>query len=140
MWNLQACLNYSRLHAPGHLSQHKCAKVVADAIRAGGLQLIAPVPTVSPWPSAKDYGSSLEQAGFRKLFGQIYSAGDVVVVQPVPGHSPDGHIALFNGKQWVSDFIQADINPYRPAHPKMDVYRYGRLIDNSNEQTRWKYA
>lgn len=32
-------------------------------------------------------------------------AGDVVVVQDIPGHRY-GHMAMFNGTQWVSDFRQ----------------------------------
>lgn len=71
----------------------------------------------------------LHQAGFREITGS-YRKGDVVVVDPIPGH-PHGHVAIYNGTRWVSDFAQNSINPYNPtvpggARPEITykIYRY----------------
>jgi hypothetical protein len=45
--------------------------------------------------------------------------GDVIVIQDVKGH-PNGHIELYDGKNWVSDFIQQDMWPAR-AHPPPEI-------------------
>lgn len=52
--------------------------------------------------------------------------GDVVVIQPYAGGSPHGHIALYSGTAWVSDFVLRDMwgGPgYRKAKPKSAIYR-----------------
>lgn len=56
-----------------------------------------------------------------------YAAGGIVVIDGFPG-TPDGHMAMYNGSQWVSDFKQRDLYPgprYRTARPGYKVYRYG---------------
>ena len=47
-------------------------------------------------------------------------AGDIVVIQHINGSNTIGHIAMFNGTNWVSDFTQPNTesppgNPY-PAN------------------------
>ncbi len=78
---------------------------------------------------AKDYGSSLIAAGFASL-GQKshgYLAGDVGIVQPTKGQK-DGHMAMYNGAIWVSDFKQHyGLYPgesYRSQRPRYTIYRY----------------
>ncbi len=34
--------------------------------------------------------------------------GDIVVLQPTANSSSHGHIAMYNGEQWISDFPQND--------------------------------
>lgn len=89
--------------------------------------------------AAKDYAPSYEKIGFKKVF--TYSgvnkkdyhpkAGDISIIQ----YEPDGHICMFNGKIWISDFIQSDGGSKLPLaamyggkirdkDPKFDIYRY----------------
>jgi len=52
--------------------------------------------------------------------------GDVAVIQPYKGGDPHGHIAMYNGTKWVSDFKQRDMwgGPgYRKHKPTCVVYR-----------------
>lgn len=52
--------------------------------------------------------------------------GDVVVIQPYNGGNPNGHIAIFSGSRWISDFKQRDMwgGPgYRRNKPPSIVYR-----------------
>ena len=101
-------------------SSGNCARYVENALAAGGVN-------VPPGPrSAKDKGPSLEAAGLTPVPSQDYvpQKGDVAVIQPYVGERrQDGHMAMFNGNEWVSDFHQAhgtDPYPapgYRTARP-----------------------
>ena len=51
--------------------------------------------------------------------------GDIVVFQPIGGRK-FGHIAIWNGKQWVSDFKQRSIivhSDYRSQDCEYAVFR-----------------
>lgn len=100
-------------------SQHACAKAVRQGLAAGGLD-------VSKRPEmAKDYGAFLEKNGFKVIAPDGYSPqkGDIVVFQPGP--NPAGHIQVWNGRTWVSDFVQNPnkISPYGNQTPSYVIYR-----------------
>jgi hypothetical protein len=47
-------------------------------------------------------------------------------MEPTKYGNPAGHIAGYDGKSWVSDFVQADFWPgqaYRKEKPSYVVYR-----------------
>jgi hypothetical protein len=104
-------------------SQGACARYVREAIEAGGVTISFPRPLY-----AKDYGPKLTELGFSKLDAKDYvpKKGDVVVVQPPAGQSA-GHIQMYNGKTWVSDFVQGeDIYPgpaFRKEKVAYEIYR-----------------
>jgi hypothetical protein len=53
-------------------------------------------------------------------------AGDVVVIQAIPGH-PDGHMAMYSGTRWISDFKQERFWPhhdYDMAKPHYVIFRH----------------
>jgi len=114
--------SYADSHA-GPASTNNCASYVRRAIEWGGV-------SIARTSYAKDYGSNLESAGFVQVTGEP-KKGDVVVIQPAPGH-PDGHMAIFDGSIWISDFRQTHAGPdgfypgpdYRKAKPSYTVYRY----------------
>ena len=55
----------------------------------------------------KDYGPSLLRAGFREVPpGSTLLSGDVAVIQPYPGGNSSGHMTMYDGTQWISDFRQ----------------------------------
>jgi hypothetical protein len=105
-------------------SQKKCAQYVRQAIEAGGVRL-----DVNTRPGeAKNYGPYLGRHGFKAVDTQNYvpQKGDVAVIQNYPGGSAAGHIAMYNGTQWVSDFRQTDMwsGPgYRKHQPSYEIYR-----------------
>ncbi|SMC21249.1 hypothetical protein SAMN02745857_01172 [Andreprevotia lacus DSM 23236] len=81
-----------------------------------------------PTHYAKDYGLALGAAGFVQVPAKdTYEAGDVAVIQPATGH-PTGHMAMYDGHQWVSDFKQLHgLYPgktYRKEMPAFEIYRY----------------
>ncbi len=79
-----------------------CAKYVRQAMEAGGLS------TAGRPGSAKGYVTFLPSIGFTEISTSSYLPGDIVVFDAVPGHV-HGHIAMWTGSQWVSDFKQRSI-------------------------------
>ncbi len=102
-----------------------CAKFVRQALEAGGLS------TNGRPRSAKGYDSFLPKLGFREIPSENYvpMAGDLIVMQSFKyknKHHKHGHLQMFNGKDWVSDFKQRDFwpgNSYRKAQPKFKIFR-----------------
>lgn len=120
-WNKQVAISYLRSHALGR-SHSECAKFTRSAIRAGGIN----VPNTE---YAKDYGTELLQAGFREVPpGSTLISGDVAVIQPYPGGNGIGHMTMYDGTKWISDFVQHGSSPYpgpvyRRLHPSFKIYR-----------------
>lgn len=92
-------------------SSGRCAYYVRQALIAGGLTSFS-----SSYPgNAYQYPTYLQRAGFTQVYTGTYTSGmgtlsglqqgDIVVFQPVPGH-PAGHIAIYDGRTWVSDYRQ----------------------------------
>jgi hypothetical protein len=115
---------YIRANALPPFGNGHCAPYVRKSLEAGGLNTAGhPVP-------AKDWGPTLTHIGFRTVPDASYyhpQTGDVIVFQSVKGH-PYGHIELYDGQNWVSDFIQQDMWParaYQAEKAKYQVYRYG---------------
>lgn len=101
---------------------HKCATYVRQALEAGGLNAAAHPAR------AKDWGPTLVCLGFRPVSaaGYIPSVGDVIVMKGTSA-SVSGHIELYDGTNWVSDFVQREIWPgpsYRSEKPKYQIFRY----------------
>ncbi|MBN2752374.1 MAG: hypothetical protein JXQ84_06665, partial [Rhodospirillaceae bacterium] len=104
-------------------SGRKCGVRVREAFNAAGVGF--PKGT----ESAKDFGPGLEKQGFKPVdkAGYVPQKGDIVVIQPYEGGSKHGHIAAYDGKQWVSDFKQRDFwgGPgYRTLQPSHRFYRF----------------
>lgn len=99
-----------------------CARYVRQAINAGGLVL-------SSQPgSAKNYGPPLVAAGYTALSAANYvpAKGDIFVMQPANGPQGHGHIAMFDGAIWISDFKQRDMwggPTARKVQPPYVIYR-----------------
>jgi hypothetical protein len=118
-WDVTKAVNHLIAHAGAHSTQ-RCAASTREAIEAGGVSL-------ARQRSAKDYGSSLLAAGFREVSTSLYLKGDVVVIEGFDVH-PDGHMAMYDGSKWVSDFVQSGLYPgpvYRERKPGYKVYRSG---------------
>lgn len=125
MWDVSKALQHLQFCKLSHPSARpQCAKWTRQAIEAGGILL-------KRHESAKDYGNSLRAGGFLPIPSFIQPfAGDVVVIEGfVVGndHHPDGHMAMFDGKVWISDFEQTDIYPgsaYKRHRPRYTIWRH----------------
>ncbi|WP_321878339.1 CHAP domain-containing protein [Paraburkholderia bannensis] len=121
-YNGASAAAYAFNHAQPASTGH-CAKYVRHAIQFGGV-------VVASTELAKNYGPNLLAAGFYEVTGAPVK-GDVAVIQAISGH-PAGHMAIFNGNIWISDFRQTHPGPngfypgqaYRTAHPPYKIYRH----------------
>jgi type VI secretion system secreted protein VgrG len=100
----------------------KCATYVREALEAGGMD------TTGHPVYAKHYGPFLKTHGFTSvpLENYVPTKGDIVVIQSYTGGSVAGHIAMYTGDQWISDFKQRDMwgGPgYRKNTPTYEVFR-----------------
>lgn len=96
-----------------------CARYVRKALQSAGYDF-------TPNPSAYQYATrgTLAQAGFTKISNDMApQVGDVVVFDRSSKH-PHGHIQIFDGSHWISDFRQNSINPYS------DIYGYSTWRDS----------
>jgi hypothetical protein len=113
-----------------------CAQYVREALNTGGGLDIKPPPS----SYAKDFGSSLEASGFEEKInvpqgqsglpeGYKPLIGDVAVIQGTT-KNPYGHMQMYDGSQWVSDFRQNGYWPgpqYRIQKPSSVVYRHRKI-------------
>jgi hypothetical protein len=115
-----------RAHATKDWGHARCALRMRQALEAGGAE-------VQPHPTAgKLFGPALERIGFHAvkiddLAKFIFRNGDVMVMAPFTRGNPSGHVAAYDGRDWISDFIQSDFwaGPgYRKDKPSYVIYRY----------------
>jgi len=109
-------VEYISLHSE-RKSKGRCAYYVRKALIAGGIPAYIKAPACL-------YSKILPLYGFKMIpHPSTYREGDIVIFPSVKNH-PYGHIAMWNGKQWVSDFKQKGII-VNPAYNKVD-YRIWR--------------
>lgn len=123
-YDIDKFATYLRTHAAKH-SQFQCAKFVRRALEAGGAD------TKGHPVFASEYGPILIRNGFHAItvdkpesFG--FLKGDIVVMEATKHGSPAGHIAGYDGSNWVSDFVQHGFWPgpaYEREKPSYVVYR-----------------
>ncbi len=116
--------------ATSHLTQHACnrskhccAWYSMRALHAGGCPAI-----ILP---AQWYRYYMPLVQFEEIPKQDYipQEGDVVVFERPSWKNWNkisqwwGHIAMYNGKQWISDYKQKNMNPYKSDVPYR-LYRY----------------
>jgi hypothetical protein len=103
-------------------SSHHCAMYCRLGLEAAGLSTGDRPQT----GDAGDYGPFLLRHGAQVISQDSYSpqVGDTVVFDKT-GQHPSGHIEIFDGRKWVSDFMQHSFSPYRDASstPPFTIYR-----------------
>lgn len=110
-------------------SQGRCALYVRRALQSAGYDF-------TPQSSAYMYAyGTLQSAGFTQINSKNYQpqVGDVVVFNRT-SKNPHGHIQIYDGNQWVSDFYQPKFSPYS-QHNGYSVWRDSRYMDASNQGT-----
>ncbi len=113
----------SWLDSHAHLhSTHLCAASVRQAMEAAGIQ----TQDRPPSGDAGDYGPFLLRHGAQVVAQDSWEpkAGDIAVFDRTPDH-PAGHIQVFDGQHWVSDFVQHSFSPYidQQSTPPVTVFR-----------------
>ena len=118
-------------------SQHMCAKFVRMAMESGGLstatrpnwawKYISWLPSQG-WSLVGAVNTNEAQAEFTK---SVAKPGDIAVYQkPGAGQSQPGHICMYSGSQWISDFRQNRMGVYS-SPVQAYVFRYTGEISNA---------
>ena len=121
-FNIDQATTYLTEHGRNK-SIHCCAWYSMRALQAGGCPAI-----ILP---AQWYKYFMPIVQFEEVTQMNYhpKAGDVVVFERPSWKSWSkisqwwGHVAMYNGKQWISDFKQKRMNPYKTEVPYR-LYRY----------------
>jgi hypothetical protein len=114
-WDLEKAVQHLKANAASE-PVGLCAQYTREAIEAGGVIL-------KRTNYAKDYGPSVLEVGFQTVNTASYQAGDVVIMQNCPGHDY-GHMQMYSGSQWISDYVQSNFWPYTSSRPQYAVYRF----------------
>lgn len=132
-FNIQGAVQYltARAHAK---SEGWCARYVRQAIEAGGIstagrpnwawKYIQYLPTIG-FQHIGTCNNRQSQAMFPARAGDI-----AVYTKPGFGTSKPGHICMFNGSQWISDFRQSRMGVYA-GEVGAHIFRYTGEISNS---------
>lgn len=121
-FDAEKATNHLTEHGLDH-SKHWCAWYTMRALQAGGCPAI-----ILP---AQWYRYYMPLVQFEEIpeKGYIPKKGDVVVFERPAGRDWKkisewwGHVAMYNGEQWISDYKQGDKSPYRKKVPYR-LYRY----------------
>ena len=121
-WNIRRSCEWLHSHA-GANSRHACAKYVRMAIEAGGLS------TVGRPNWAWKYIDYLPNIGF-KFIGTFKrndsyrpKPGDIAVYTKGGDKNVPGHICMWTGNEWASDFKQKSMIVY-PSTKEAYVFRF----------------
>jgi len=129
-YSIDNAVSYLNEHA-NERSVHLFGKYVGLALQAGGIK--------GAMADGKNYGPILVKNGFHVVNTKGYSPmkGDVTVVDGNASHKW-GHVQMYNGDQWVSDFFQGwcSTKPgyeyggkgfmvYSKNIPSLTIYRIG---------------
>lgn len=109
----------------GRKSQGACAKYVRLMLESGGIN------TSGHPVSAYQYAWFLPSKGFKHIMSlktkseqsnwsnSSAKPGDIAVMV----HGQHGHICMWTGRQWVSDFVQNNMWPYA-GDGEVNIFRY----------------
>lgn len=116
--SIDKAVAYLKAHAHKKSTGY-CAKYVANALEAGGFKF-------TRQPSAYLYHTKgiIKKLGFTPISRPSKPKKGDIYVQDKNSSHPDGHIAMFSGSKWISDFIQNSDQVYRNNPGKRYYYRY----------------
>lgn len=100
----------------GKKSQKKCAEYVRKAMQAGDLKK----KIKGGLGDAREWGKTLPTVGWNKVAGSPQK-GDIAWFPT--GVSGFGHVCIFTGSVWVSDFIQKSVQPTSKKQLEYHLYR-----------------
>ena len=116
---------------------HKCARYVRSAIDVG----FNTNPNTNSYTGAHgrpewayNYSTFLPKIGFKKIStitsteasGYVPQKGDIAVYKHGTDTNQPGHICMYTGTKWCSDFKQNNMYVYgRTYTPEIDIFRYG---------------
>jgi uncharacterized protein RhaS with RHS repeats len=134
--NVQKFVDFMNNQADGVTkSKGDCAQSVKRGLAAG-----FGVKSVPLSNGPHNYGPGLEKLGSRPIDKHSsLMPGDVMIFQPMQGRK-NGHIQMWNGTQWVSDYMQPNMKDgypgpgsiYEKANPAYQLYRDSNVCGAGN--------
>ena len=122
--NMDAAVNHLISHAqPSTIGL--CAAYVHNALEAGGFIL-------ARQPSAYQYRTNgiLTGIGYKEIQKpSSFKKGDITVTEKNNYHE-HGHMAMWSGSNWISDFVQCSEFVYRENPPPVHYFRYEQNSSN----------
>lgn len=127
-WDIDTTLSYLQ---NGKFGTHTCAKSVEDALAKGGLtRMYCSENGGNGWASALHYNGILANHGW-KLVAQGDSnntnidarKGDICVQGNSASDTKNSHVAIFDGKQWLSNYKQDKMMAHSDRNVKYFIYR-----------------
>ena len=124
-FNVSKALEWAK-HNVGSKSIGRCARYVRMMLEAGGMS------TAGRPVSAYQYAGFLPKKGFKHI-AELTTKSEQAAwsqSQAMPGdiavmsHGQHGHICMWTGKQWVSDFVQNNMWPYA-GNGLVNIFRFG---------------
>ena len=98
-YNINDAVKFTQDHALNN-SSNCCAWYVMRGLHSGNCYI--------PILAASDYRYILPLYGFKEIKTKEFIKGDIVVFQRNPKHIY-GHIAMYDGNKWISDYVQKGI-------------------------------
>lgn len=122
-FNLQAALQHLRSHA-NSASTGYCAKYVRQALEAGGMNMTGRPNNANAYIGfLKNKGYQQVGSGYGETLGSyIPQAGDIIIYKANAKHRY-GHIAMYDGQDWYSDFKQRSHKVWRDTEGEYVVLR-----------------
>lgn len=122
--NFDAAVNYLVNNAQPN-SIGKCGLFVHRALEAAGFHPYLPMSAYQYWSDGL-----LKNIGFNEIKKpSSFKKGDITVTESNASH-PDGHMAMWTGKQWISDFVQNSEFVYSYNQPPVHYFRYGKKTND----------
>ena len=127
---------YSNSDACNYISKYSnsksrcmCAWYVMRAIHKGGCYPCGIYPAYA-------YKRILPKLGYTKISPNYLQAGDICVLS-TNSRSNFGHIAIYNGQMWISDYKQKSLYP-NSAYRNESECSYYRLSDGWHTANIWE--
>ena len=112
-YNVQKAIDVLKKNAHKE-STHFCALYVRNALNAGGV-------TITGKGNANGYGAYFKKSKqWTEINPQDVLPGDVCFTK----NSKNGHLAMWTGKQWISDYIQNGPHVYSYAKDGKNTFYY----------------
>ena len=124
--DMNAAVSHLKSHAKSSTTGW-CAAYVADTLEAGGFRF-------QRQGSAYQYRTNgiLVGIGYKEIpRPSSFQKGDITVTEGNGAH-PHGHMAMWSGTNWISDFVQNSEFVYRVSQPPVHYFRYGGSSSSSS--------
>lgn len=126
-FNVDLAVDYLTKNAK-NASTGYCARSVRLALEYGGIRM-----PKNP-QHAYLYNNYLGSMGFKQILQSGYTGnslpenytpqkGDIIVVSANKNH-PSGHISMYNGEQWISDFKQRTFHGLKDGYEQYTIWRH----------------